>query len=186
MFCGRRYASHSRPSNTSIPMFRTTVPVDEHKKLVKARLYITSRGIYECRINGKEITDRLLAPGLTQYDKRMNYQTYDITKQLAAGKNGVGVTLASGWWSDAQTFTVRNYNYFGDKEAVLAKIVLTYEDGSRKVFTTNTQDWKYYGEGPYMYSGFLPEKSMTPEKQMNMRIILMEHMMTGNGRRQWS
>lgn len=142
------------PSNTSIPMFRTTVPVDEHKKLVKARLYITSRGIYECRINGKEITDRLLAPGLTQYDKRMNYQTYDITKQLAAGKNGVGVTLASGWWSDAQTFTVRNYNYFGDKEAVLAKIVLTYEDGSRKVFTTNTQDWKYYGEGPYMYSGF--------------------------------
>ena len=87
----------------------------------------------------KGIPDRLLAPGLTQYDKRMNYQTYDITKQFTARKNGVGVTLASGWWSDAQTFTVRNYNYFGDKEAVLAKIVLTYEDGSRKVY------YKYSG-----------------------------------------
>ena len=142
------------PSNTSLPMFRTTVQVDENKKLVKARLYITSRGIYECRINGKEITDRILAPGLTQYDKRMNYQTYDVTEHLAPGKNGMGVTLASGWWSDAQTFTVKNYNYFGDKESVLAKIVLTYQDGSREVRMTNTRDWKYYGEGPYEYSGF--------------------------------
>lgn len=142
------------PSNTSIPMLRTVVKVDKNKKLVKARLYITSRGIYDCRINGKEITERLLAPGITQYDKRINYQTYDITEKLQAGENGVGVTLASGWWSEAQTFTVRNYNYFGDKESLLAKIVFTYEDGTREVRVTNTKDWKYYGEGPYIYSGF--------------------------------
>lgn len=142
------------PSNTSVPMFRTTVNVDENKKLSRARLYITSRGIYDCRINGKEITERLLSPGITQYDKRMNYQTYDITKRLQPGGNGVGVTLSSGWWSDAQTYTVRNYNFFGDKESLLAKIVLTYEDGSRDVRVTNTRDWKYYGEGPYIYSGF--------------------------------
>ena len=75
------------------------------------------------------------------------------------------ITLASGWWSDAQTFTVRSYNYFGDKEAVLAKIVLTYEDGSRKVFTTNTQGLEILWGGSYMYSGFLPEKSMMPESR---------------------
>jgi alpha-L-rhamnosidase len=142
------------PSNTSIPMLRTTICTREKKKLARARLYVTARGIYECRINGKEVTDRLLAPGLTQYDKRLNYQTYDITDLIQEGKNGIGVTLASGWWSDAQTFTVRNYNYFGDQESLLVKVVLTYEDGQRQVHVTNTTDWKYYGEGPYLYAGF--------------------------------
>lgn len=142
------------PSNTSIPMLRTSLKVKEEKKLEKARLYITARGIYDCRINGREVTDRLLSPGLTQYDKRLNYQTYDVTELLKAGENGVGVTLASGWWSEAQTFTVRNFNYFGDKESLLAKIVLTYEDKEQEIKVTNTEDWKYFGEGPYTYAGF--------------------------------
>lgn len=144
----------AEPSNTSIPMLRTNLAVDEKKALKKARLYITSRGIYECMVNGKAVTDRLLPPGITQYDKRLNYQTYDITPLLSAGKNGVGVTLASGWWSEAQTFTVKNFNYFGDKEALLAKIVLTYDDGSEDVRVTDTENWKYYGSGPYTYAGF--------------------------------
>lgn len=142
------------PSNTSIPMLRSSICTARGKKLKRARLYITSRGIYQCRVNGLEITDRLLAPGLTQYDKRLNYQTYDITDKLREGRNGIGVTLASGWWSDSQTFVVKNYNYFGDQESLLAKVTLTYEDGTREVFGTNTVDWKYFGEGPYIYTGF--------------------------------
>lgn len=142
------------PSNTSIPMLRTSLTVDGEKALKKARLYITSRGIYECMVNGKAVTERLLAPGITQYDKRLNYQTYDITPLLSSGRNGVGVTLASGWWSEAQTFTVKNFNYFGDKESLLARIVLTYEDGSEDVRVSNTDDWKYFGDGPYTYAGF--------------------------------
>lgn len=142
------------PSNTSIPMLRTSLTVDGEKALKKVRLYITSRGIYECMVNGKAVTERLLAPGITQYDKRLNYQTYDITPLLSSGRNGVGVTLASGWWSEAQTFTVKNFNYFGDKESLLARIVLTYEDGSEDVRVSNTADWKYFGDGPYTYAGF--------------------------------
>lgn len=91
------------PSNTGIPMLKSVFQVDKEKKVERARLYITSRGIYHCRINGKEITERLLNPGLTQYDKRINYQTYDITDKLRPGRNGVGVTISSGWWCDAQT-----------------------------------------------------------------------------------
>ncbi|WP_160559745.1 alpha-L-rhamnosidase [Parablautia muri] len=142
------------PSNTSIPMLRAAFDVKKEKELEKARLYITARGIYDCRINGKELTASRLNPGLTQYDVRMDYQTYDITQRLKKGKNGIGITIASGWWSEASTFVVRNYNYFGDKESVLAKLVLTYEDGSREVLVSDTERWKYYGEGPWLYSGF--------------------------------
>lgn len=140
------------PSGTSIPMLRTTFEVK--KELKKARLYITARGIYDCRINGKALTDSRLDPGLTQYDVRMNYQTYDVTKQLKEGGNGIGVTISSGWWNDAATFVVKNYNYFGDKESMLAKLVLSYEDGGREVVVSDTKRWKYYGEGPWLYSGF--------------------------------
>ena len=142
------------PSNTSIPMLRTAFEVKKEKELKRARLYITARGIYDCRINGQELTDTLLNPGLTQYDVRMNYQCYDITDKLCKGRNGIGVAIASGWWNEASTFVVRNFNYFGDKESMLAKLVLTYEDGEQQVVVSDTENWKYYGEGPYTFSGF--------------------------------
>lgn len=141
------------PSRGGLPMLRTGLFVNPDKKLKKARLYITARGIYECLVNGEKITDALLLPGLTQYDRRINYQTFDITERLGSGENGIGVTLASGWWSDAQTFVVRNYNYFGDKNSVLAKIVLTYADGTRDTAVTNTENWRYSEDGPYVFAG---------------------------------
>lgn len=139
------------PSNTSIPMLRRAYPVREG--LARARLYITARGIYEAVVNGNRITSSLLAPGLTQYDKRMQYQTYDVTDLLLPGENALGVTLASGWWSDAQTFAVSHYNYFGDKEALLCKLVLEYENGTRDVIVSDPDKWRYFGDGPWQYAG---------------------------------
>lgn len=142
----------AEPAGTSLPMLRRKFPVKEGLK--SARLYITSRGIYDCMVNGTALNNSLLAPGLTQYDRRLNYQTYDVTDILREGANGIGVILSSGWWSDAQTFTVANYNYFGDREALLCKLVLRYGDGSREVIHSDTESWQYYGEGPYEYGGF--------------------------------
>lgn len=139
------------PSNTSIPMLRRACPVRDG--LTRARLYITARGIYEAVVNGHVITSSPLAPGLTQYDKRMQYQTYDVTKLLTPGENALGVTLSSGWWSDAQTFAVSHYNYFGDKEALLCKLVLEYADGQREVIVSDPNTWRYFGEGPWQYAG---------------------------------
>ena len=142
------------PSRGAIPMLRSNIPVRKDAALQRARLYVTARGIYDVHVNGARITENLLAPGLTQYDRRMNYQAYDLTGILKPGNNGIGVALGSGWWCDAQTFVVKNYNYFGDKEALLAKIVLEFADGDREVYTTNPETWKYFGDGPYRYSGF--------------------------------
>ena len=141
------------PSHTSIPMLRREFDIEE-KPVRSARLYATARGIYECRVNGEELTDTWFNPGATQYDRRIMYQTYDITPYLKAGKNAIGVILASGWWSDAQTFALMNFNYFGDRESFLGRIEICYEDGTNKVITTDTRDWKYSGKGPWTYAGF--------------------------------
>lgn len=143
----------ARPSPVSCPMLRTVFEAYEGKRIKNARLYATARGIYDCKMNGAPVTDHYFAPGCSQYDKHLMYQTYDITHLVKEGKNGVGVTLASGWWSDAQTYALQNYNYYGDKEAFLAKIVVNYDDGSRQVIVTEPENWRYYGKGPYTYAG---------------------------------
>lgn len=140
------------PSNTSIPMLRRDCTVREG--LTRARLYITARGIYEAAVNGQIITNSLLAPGLTQLDRRLQYQTYDVTQLLTPGENTLDVTLASGWWSDAQTYTVANYNYFGDREALLCKLVMDYADGTRQVVVSQPETWRCTGDGPWQYAGF--------------------------------
>ena len=95
------------PSRGAIPMLRSNIPVRKDAALQRARLYVTARGIYDVHVNGARITENLLAPGLTQYDRRMNYQAYDLTGILKPGNNGIGVALGSGWWCDAQTFVVK-------------------------------------------------------------------------------
>ncbi len=140
------------PSRYSLPMLRRDFQVAA-KGLAAARLYITARGIYDCRINGRAVTDTWLNPGMSQYDKQIHYQTYDVTRLLKQGENGIGITLASGWWCDSQTYVLRNYNYFGDRESVLARLELTYQDGTKESVVTDPAGWDYYGEGPYRYAG---------------------------------
>lgn len=150
------------PSCHSIPMLRRNFTVNG--KVKKARLYATARGIYECSINGKRVSDEYFAPGASQFDKHLMYQTYDVTDWLVQGENGIGCILASGWWSDSFSFRLYNYNYWGDKPSFLGKLVIVYEDGRREVFVTDNTSWDYFGEGPYRYAGFFNGEHFEAEK----------------------
>ena len=140
------------PSCHSLPMLRRRFVVK--KEIRKARLYATARGIYDCSLNGKRICEDFFAPGASQYDHHLMYQTYDLTELLKEGENVLGCILASGWWSDAFSFFLDNYNYWGDKPSFLARMVLTYADGTEEVIVTDTENWEYFGEGPWRYAGF--------------------------------
>lgn len=151
------------PSRHSLPMFRRKFKVE--KKIKYARLYATARGIYTAHINGKKITDQYFMPGASQYDRHLMYQTFDVTGQLRSGDNAMGFTLASGWWSEMSTYGLYNYNYWGDKPSFLAKLVICYEDGERSVITTDCENWQYFGEGPFLYSGFFNGEQFDARKR---------------------
>lgn len=142
------------PSQNSMPMLRTEFSTND-KKIKNARLYATARGIYEMYLNGEKVSDYYFTPGLTQYNESQQYQTYDVTKLVHSGeKNAIGAMLGEGWWSGAITFTSSRWNHFGDRQSLLAKLVITYEDGSSEVVTTNPDAWKYYDKGPVVYGSF--------------------------------
>ena len=139
------------PSRNAMPMLRTEFNL-KSKEIEKARLYITARGIYEVYLNGKQVGRDYFNPGLTQYNKTHMYQTYDVTDMMHAGDiNAIGVWLGEGWWSGNYTFNGENWNFFGDRQSLLAKLVITCIDGSQQVITTNDRDWKYYDHGPVIY-----------------------------------
>lgn len=144
--------SYSDPSYGSMPMLRTELQAD--KEIEDARLYITARGVYEMYINGERMSDDWFNPGNNQFQDSMPYSTYDVTDMLQTGENAIGVMLGSGWWSDQMSFTIGNYNFFGDKPGLLAKLVVEYTDGDTEEIVTNTEDWKYYDDSPVVYAGF--------------------------------
>ena len=64
-----------------------------------ARMYATALGAYELFLNGRRVGDAMLAPGWTDYRQHVKYQTYDVTAQMATGKNVVAALLAPGWYA---------------------------------------------------------------------------------------
>lgn len=141
------------PDYGAVPLLRRSFKIAE-KNLKKARLYVTARGIYEGEVNGKRISDEFFCPGASQFDKHLYYQTYDLTNILQKGRNAISFYVASGWWSDAQTYTLMNYNYYGDKPSLMAKLHLWYEDGQEEQIVTDEKDWKCTKKGAVTYAGF--------------------------------
>ena len=90
-------------------------------------------------LNGKRVGDDYYNPGLTQYNITHMYQTYDVTGMIKAGDNAMGAMLGEGWWSGLLSFG-DIWNHFGDRQSLLAKLVVTYKDGSSDTVVTNDPD----------------------------------------------
>lgn len=143
----------ANPSRNSTPMLRSTFAAAS-STITKARLYVTARGIYEMYINGKRVGNDYFNPGLTQYNKTHLYQTFDVTNYMLPGKNAIGAVLGEGWWSGGSTYMGQFWNFFGDRQSLLAKLVVTYANGQQDVIVTDPSKWSYYGDGPLKYGSF--------------------------------
>ena len=136
----------STHSNAS-PLLRTAFVLDG--TIASARAYVTSLGLYELEINGGRVGDQVLAPGWTSYDKRLQYQTYDVTALMRRGQNAVGVTVGDGWYRGRLAWGTRR-NTYGSRVALLAQIVVRYADGREQVIGTGN-GWKS-STGPILES----------------------------------
>lgn len=103
-------------------------PADEFRRvfeenaddMASARLYITACGIYETYLNGTRVGDQVLTPGVTCYDTRNHYQTYDVTRLLKSGENTWDISLGDGWFRGKMG--VFGYaSVYGDISCVIGK-----------------------------------------------------------------
>ncbi len=126
--------------------FRRRFPLRGEVK--RARLYATACGVYEAELNGERLSG-VLAPGATEYDKRLYYRVYDITKLLKE-ENELRVTVADGWFKGKLGSTNEQY-FFGTQLKLLAQVVIDYGDGTQDVFGTD-ENWQWSSDGPVRYA----------------------------------
>src|SRR3954454_5464494 len=72
--------------------------------VVRARLYVTSLGVYEVECNGRRVGDQVLAPGWTSFRDHVRVEVFDVTDALRPGRNAIGVSLADGWYGEHYGF----------------------------------------------------------------------------------
>ncbi len=125
------------------PHFRKEFSVT--KPVVKATAYVTSHGLYELHLNGKKVGDQVLTPGWTSYGKRLQYQVYDVTDQVARGNNAVGAVLGDGWYRGTLGWS-SNWAIYGKRLGLLMQLRIVYTDGSEDLIITD-ETWKCNNDG---------------------------------------
>ncbi|MDR2472386.1 MAG: glycoside hydrolase family 78 protein [Tannerella sp.] len=152
---------------------------DVAAKPVTALIHVNSLGYHEIYINGKRVGDEVLAPAVSQFDKRSLSKTYDITQYLVKGKNDLVVWLGRGWYQSGLPGVVY------DGPLLKAQIVTTGKDGKKTVAAQTDNTWQA-SESGYTLTG---DATWRPHKfggeRIDANICPSALYTTENDKRQW-
>ena len=109
------------------------------KPVARARLFATALGLHDTYLNGARVGTERLAPGWTDYAKRLQYRAYDVTGSLRRGSNALGAVLGNGWYSGNIGFA--GSQRWGTSPWYSAYLVIEYTDGTSSVVQTDSS-WK--------------------------------------------
>lgn len=147
----------------SSPLFRKQFHIK--KQVVSAILDCTGLGYFEAYINNNKISDDVLVPAQTDYDKRelksmsypmqlrnnhrIMYLSYDITDMLTSGDNVLGIWLGNGFYRQLIRDVEGDVSYGNPKTIACLKI--KYIDDSYQYIMTDDNEW-YCNESPITFN----------------------------------
>ncbi|MDD4921215.1 MAG: glycoside hydrolase family 78 protein [Bacteroidales bacterium] len=122
------------------PYFRKKLTIK--KEITSARAYVVAAGLFELSVNGVKVSDRMLEPMYTTFNRRNLYVTFDLSSKLLRGENAVGMLLGNGWYNHQST-AVWDYEkaVWRNRPRFLMMIRITYKDGSFETISTDSS-WK--------------------------------------------
>jgi alpha-L-rhamnosidase len=136
---GHPWAEHSPPSGEQLDPLHTygissallRTGFELTRPVVRATAYATARGVYRLRLNGARVGDHELAPGWTDYRRRIHYQAFDVTGLLRPGANALGVELGEGWYAGFLGWMAKKAGgHYGDRPSALVLLEVEHDDGS--------------------------------------------------------
>ena len=145
--------------NRNLPIFYKQFRLE--KPITKGLLKISSLGIFNVKINGREIAEYFM-PGWTNYHKYVHICSYDITDFLRED-NLIEITVADGWYSGRLGYG-GIANIYGQINALFAEIYLDCQDGSKQIVATD-ETWRV-GDSKIVQSSFFDGETVdftTPE-----------------------
>jgi alpha-L-rhamnosidase len=145
------------------PLFRKEFKVSGAVR--RATLYSSALGNYRFYLNGKPVGNDYFTPDWTDYNKRVYYNTYDVTKLIQAnGPNAIGGVLAAGWYSGAIGWESKR-NHFGDRPRLFGQLEIELADGTMQTIGTDGS-WKT-AFGPYLEGEFLAGETYDATKEIS-------------------
>ena len=125
-----RLAARRRPTRTCARTSRRPAAV------ASARLYVSALGMYEVHLNGQKVGDQVLAPGWTEYSKRVPSQTYDVTSLVKPGRQRDRRDPRRGLVRHAPAGRRRPG---ATRRRLLAQLEITYADGTHAAGSSPTR-----------------------------------------------
>ena len=120
----------------------------------RAMLYATARGVVELHLNGARVGDAVLAPGWTDYRRRIEYAAHDVTELVREGANVLAAIVGDGWWSGFVGFDLKRAGaHYGTHPELLCELHIEHEDGTLDV-VAGDELWRAT-TGPIRYSDLL-------------------------------
>jgi alpha-L-rhamnosidase len=132
----------------------------------RATVYATALGLYELRLNGQRVGDHLLAPEWTNYNKRVQYQTYDVTSLLHDESNTLAAMLGNGWYCGGWQFWEKKLRaIYGTEPFLLMQLEIEFSDGSRQTIRSD-DSWRGITDGPLQFAGIYEGVTYDARKEM--------------------
>ncbi len=118
----------------------------EGKTIRRASATICGLGFFDLYLNGQLIGDQLMNPGLTGYDQRALYVTFDVTDSVRAGTNAIGTVLSNGrFFAPRLADPMPMFSY--GQPRMIGQIHVEYSDGSEQTIVSD-ESWRVTAEGP--------------------------------------
>lgn len=130
--------------------------------VVKARLYISAKGIFEAYINGEKVSQDVMTPGWTPYLQRIETLTYDVTDLLEQGANTLGAIVAEGWHT-GRILSPQPRDV--EPSALIAQLEIYYADGSNQIIASD-ESWRVTHNGPIRSAGIYDGESYDANYEM--------------------
>lgn len=121
------------------------------KPVRSAILRASAKGLYVPFIDGRRVGKDIFTPGWTDYNKRIQYQSYDVTSLLRPGRHALGFILGDGWYCGHVGWSGRQQ--YGPKPMLLAQLEIEYADGKTEIIATDGS-WEM-STGPILTSDML-------------------------------
>lgn len=139
-------------------------PFSVNAQIRRATAYVTALGLYELRLNGQRVGNHLLAPEWTNYFKRVQYQTFDVTSMVRTGKNALGVILGNGWYSGGwQQWKSQLKPIYGNQPFLRLQLEIELSDGQKEIVESD-EKWRGTDTGPLRFSGIYEGESCDARK----------------------
>lgn len=141
--------------------------VNLDKDIKNAVIHVSGLGLYEMYLNGKKVGDQILSPTVSDYFKRVYYNSFNVTKLVNKGQNALGIILGNGRFFSMRpvpfSYVEPNKHYGFPK--LLLQMEIVFNDGTTQTIVSD-ENWKVTPDGPIRANNEYDGEEYDAQKEM--------------------